>query len=71
MFSLCLCYLLLLSLYVTMAIFLCDDWLSVVNKEGGEYDQFTMLLTQCGELRNVLGFGFFFSSEKKKRDRFM
>lgn len=54
-----------------MAIFLCDDWLSVVNKEGGEYDQFTMLLTQCGELRNVLGFGFFFSSEKKKRDRFM
>lgn len=50
---------------VTMAMFLCTDWLSVANKELGDYDQFTTLLTQCGE------FKIFFPSEKKEGDRFM
>jgi len=35
----------------------------MANKEGGEYDQFTMLLTQCGELRNVLVCFFFWKEE--------
>lgn len=48
-----------------MAIFLCTDWLSVANKEPGDYDQFTMLLTQCGEFKT------FFLSEKKEGDGFM
>lgn len=48
-----------------MAIFLCTDWLSVANKEPGDYDQFTTLLTQCGEFKT------FFLSEKKEGDGFM
>lgn len=50
---------------VTMAIFLCTDWLSVANKEPGDYDQFTTLLTQCGEFKT------FFLSEKKEGDGFI
>ena len=36
-----------------MAMFLCTDWLSVANKELGDYDQFTTLLTQCGEFKHT------------------